>query len=70
MNNKNILKITINVLFVISWFTIIGTIIATFLLKDSVSIYDLGSYMTTIGMIDMICLIFIFIRAKTSKYFR
>jgi len=76
MNKKNILKKTINVLFVISWLTIIGTIIASFLLKDSLSIYDLesicelGFYMTIIGKIQLICLIFIFIKSVTSEYFK
>lgn len=69
MNKKNILKITINVLFIISWLTILGTIITTFLLKDFVSAYNLGSYMITIGTIDMICFIIIFVKAKSSKYF-
>ena len=70
MNKKNILKKTINVLFVISWLTIIGTIITSFLLKDSLSIYDLGSYISTIAKIQLICLIFIFIKSETSKYFQ
>lgn len=70
MNRKNIFKITINILFIISWLTIIGTIITTFLIKDSLSTYNLGNYITTIGTIDMICFIIIFIKAKSSSYIK
>jgi len=64
MNKHNLFKKVINLLFAISCFTIIGTIIVTFLLRDSISIYNLGTASTTLGIIDFICLIIIFIKAK------
>jgi hypothetical protein len=68
--NKKTLKILINVLYIISWLTIAGTIIAAYLLKDTINVYNMGTYMYALGIIDLICFIIIFTKSHTNKYFK
>lgn len=67
---KKHLKIIINILFIASCITMLGTLIASFIIKDSISVYNLGNYASTIGLIYLICLIFVFIKAKSIKYLK
>ncbi|BCN30375.1 hypothetical protein bsdtb5_16700 [Anaeromicropila herbilytica] len=69
MHIKNIFKKIINILFIISWLTVLGIIIVTFLIKDSLTAYNMGDYMSITGTINLICFIIIFIKAKTNNYF-
>ena len=53
-----------------SWLTCLGTIISSFLVKDTLSPYELGVYMQTIGIINLICLFFIFIKGNSDKFLK
>lgn len=67
---KNKLRIIINILSVMSWLTCLGTIISSFLVKDTLSPYELSVYMQTIGIINLICLFFIFIKGNSDKFLK
>ena len=67
---KKCLKIVINILFVVSCITCLGVMIASFIFKDFISVYNLGNYMSNIGLIYLICAIFIFLKTQSSKYLK
>lgn len=67
---KNHLKIIVNILFVASCLAFLGTLVSTFIVKDILKPYEMGSYITTICTIDIICIIFISIKVKTINYFK
>lgn len=67
MDKKKFLKKFLNIIFILSCLTIVGTIVVFYLLKDSITIYNLGSYLSTLGSIDFICLIIIFMKIKIKS---
>ncbi len=60
----------IDILFILSCLIFLGTIIFTILVKGSISPYDLGEFISTIGTIDLICIVFIFIKCQSINYFK
>ncbi len=60
----------INILCILSCLIFLGTIIFSFSVKGSKLPYDLGELISTIGTIDLICLVFIFIKCQSVNYFK
>lgn len=70
MEKKKVLRSIFKLMFIVSWLTIIATIIVTFLIKPYLNMYNMGDYMIITAKIDFICLVFIFIWSKYSEYFK
>ncbi|MPW26391.1 hypothetical protein GC105_11385 [Alkalibaculum sp. M08DMB] len=66
--SKNNLKIIVNILFVVGWLMILGTIIFSILMKDNLDAYNLGRILITITIINLCALIFIFIKPIGHKF--
>jgi hypothetical protein len=67
---KKHLKIIINVLLIMSCTAYIGTLITGFLIEDTMSPYEMGIYMQTIGTIKLVCFLFILIKVSINKYLK
>ncbi|MDF2868725.1 MAG: hypothetical protein K0R05_300 [Anaerocolumna sp.] len=64
------IRIFINILFILSCLIFLGTIIITMLVKDSISPYDLGEFISTFATIRLICLVFIFIKCHINYFIK
>lgn len=53
----------LNVLFVIAWLAIAGTIIFSFVMRDRLTIYNYGTYLYNLGLINLFAFIIIFIKS-------
>ncbi len=59
----NYVEKVLNVLFVMSWLAIAGTIIFSLIIKDRVTVYNYGSYLYNLSRIDLFALIIIFMKS-------
>lgn len=67
---KKHLKIIINVLFIMSCIAYLGTLITGFLIEDTMSPYEMGIYMQTIGTIKLIFFLLLLIKINIKKYLK
>lgn len=64
--SKNILSIAMKALHILAWIAILGTIVVSFAIRNSINSYNLGTYMIRVAYIDLAAMVVIFVCSKAN----